>query len=195
MAITSTVLANGQQSDIAHYNNLRSDLLTEHDHTTGKGDVVSHGSLSDGVIISPTNTRLTHEQLNIHVQGAGVSATPDDPGGSQGVHGLPPTAYITGCLTAALVLVIGQNTTDDTVAIVGGGGEVDQTTTAPVSFGSTFTAAPCVIVTCRDTEATRVSAYGATTTGFYPRIGFSAGAKATGQYSASFDWFAVGVLA
>jgi len=185
MAITSTVLANGQQSDVTHYNNLRADLLTEHDHSAGKGGTVSHGNLSDGAI---TGTYLTHEQLNKHVQGAGTSTEPDDPGGSQGVHGLPSTAYVMGCVGAQLIMQHGTAVTDDTVVV--SGEYVDQiyNATFPVAFGAT----PTVYITPQDSNSARIGATNITTSGFTALIGFPFGAKATGQYGATFSWTGIG---
>lgn len=188
MAITSTVLANGQQSDVTHYNNLRSDLLTEHDHSSGKGGTVSHGDLSDGAI---TGTYLTHEQLNKHVQGSGTDTSPDDPGGNQGVHGLPSIAYVMGSVGAQLIMQHGTAVTDITSDV--GGGYVDQCydITFPTAFGSP----PTVYVTPNDTNAARVGIYNLSAGGCTAFVGFPFGEKATGQYGATFSWVAIGVAA
>jgi hypothetical protein len=185
MAITSTVLANGQRSDVTHYNNLRSDLLTEHDHSAGKGGTVSHGDLSDGAI---TGTYLTHEQLNLHVQGAGTDTSPDDPGGSQGVHGLPSIAYVMGSVGSQLIMQHGVSVTDTTSVV--SGSYVDQVATVifPAEFGDT----PTVYLTPQDSNSARVGATNISTFGFTALIGFPFGAKATGQYGATFSWNAIG---
>lgn len=188
MAITSTVLANGQQSDITHYNNLRSDLLTEHDHSTGKGGTVSHGDLSDGVI---SGTYTDHDAINTHVQGTGTSSDPDDPGGSQGVHGLPSTAYVMGCLSSQLVMQSGTGTTDSTLVV--DGSYVDQY--EDITFPAAFSGTPKVFVMSNDSNSARIGATSITTSGFRALIGFPFGSKATSQYSAQFMWIAVGVLA
>lgn len=188
MAITSTVLANGQQSDVTHYNNLRRDLLTEHDHSSGKGGTVSHGDLSDGAI---TGTYLTHEQLNKHVQGSGTDTSPDDPGGNQGVHGLPAIAYVMGSVGAQLIMQHGTTVTDGTAVV--SGEYVDQTKAIvfPAAFGDT----PTVYITPHDSNAARIGAASVTVNGFTALVGFPFGPKATGAYGASFSWVAIGPAA
>jgi len=169
-------------------------LLDEHDHSTGKGGIVSHGDTSDGVI---SGTYLDHDALNTHVQGAGTSASPDDPGGSQGVHGLISTAYVMGILTGQYTMQVGTGTTDGATEI-NGSGYYDQT--EEITYPSAFSSDPAIFIVPLDSNSARV---GVTLAGgeadytakFKALVGFPSGSKATGAYAAEFMWVAIGPLA
>ena len=186
MAIVSTRLANGQQSAISQYNNLRADVLA-HNHSTGEGGAVDHGDLTDGVI---SGTYLDHDHLNTHVQGAGTSADPDDPGGDQGVHGLPESGYVAGSLGAQLVVQVGTGTTDSTSAITGS--YVDQY--EDITFPTEYDSAPKVFIVTTEATSARIAVDDVATTGFRALLGFPFGDAATGQESCEFMWIAVGEI-
>jgi len=106
MALVSSKVAAGMTILADHFNKLREDLTTHHDHTAGQGGTVAHSSLSDGVI---SGTALTHDAINTHVQGANTDAAPDSPGGDQGVHSHAAAVYVAGSLNAQLVLQAGSD--------------------------------------------------------------------------------------
>jgi hypothetical protein len=195
--IQSKVLANGQTSDITDYNTLRSDMLTVHDHSAGKGAAVSHASLADGVLGS---TLLDHAALNKHVQGGGLDPAPDSPGGAQGVHGLPALVYVLGCLPSQMVMQSGTATTGGTIQAF----QNDTTTFydqyVDVEFPSPFANDPAIFLLPNDASTARVgctlaAAQGDMTHKFRALVGFPSGTKATQRYDTQFSWVAIGVLA
>jgi len=105
MALVSSKVAAGMKVLADHFNKLREDLLTNHDHSSGKGGTVDHGDLADGVI---SGTALDHEHINLHVQGSASAAAPDNPGGDQGVHGLNAASYVAGALGSQFVVFAGH---------------------------------------------------------------------------------------
>lgn len=122
----------------AQYNALREDVLEVHDHS--EINVVDHGDLSEvgGAI---DGTYLTHGKLSKHVQGAGASLDPDDPGGSSGVHGLGADSFVLGTRdSAGKVFVVGTAATDDYIW------PDIQTMIASIPFGVTFTDIPAIFI-------------------------------------------------
>jgi hypothetical protein len=189
MTIQSTVLANGQQSDVTQYNNLRQDLLVEHTHDGSEGGIVSHGNLGDGVI---SGTYLNHAIINKHIQGAGTDDDPDENGGgSVGVHGLPDTAYVTGSLSTSRIIQSGSSTTSGTV-VISGTSYVDQT--GNVTFPTAFSSAPFVYITpISSYSTTRIGVVSVSTTGFTARIGYPY-TYSSSRFDTQFYWVAIGVV-
>jgi hypothetical protein len=192
--IVSTRLANGQRSDIAHYNNLRADILA-HDHSPGQGAVINHGDLADGVVTNPADTYLDHDALDTHVQGGGSSPDPDSGGGgAYGVHGLPSSAYVAGSLTSQCIVQYGIGTTDNTVTIGTDEGEthVDQWTN--VYFDTAFGDTPAVVITARaaNYQSVRVSVQNVSTTLFSARVGYAYDTKNQNSTPTQFNWLAIG---
>ena len=189
MTIVSTRLANGQQSTINQYNDLRADVLA-HDHSSGEGGTVDHGDLTDGVI---SGTYLDHDHLNTHVQGTGeVVGGSDDPGGDQGVHGLPPAAYVAGSLANQLIVQVGTGTTD-TATQIGATGYYDQY--EDIAFPTAFDSAPTVFIITTETTSARIAVTNVVAASFRALIGFPFGDAATQQEPCDFMWIAVGVKA
>ena len=191
MAIASQPVAEGQSSSATDYNNLRADLLDEHDHqrNAGRGGPVRHSSLVDGAM---TGTYTNHAAINNHVQGTGELAEPDAAGGDRGVHGLPAIAYVAGLIDSAQkYMQIGTGVTDDYVQIETTGW-YDQT--VDVVFTTAFKAGttPVVFISPTDSGSARKSAYNITNTGFTARIGFPFEPKGTTKVATSFTWFAIG---
>jgi hypothetical protein len=95
----------------SQYNNLRKDILDAsqgHTHagTASTGTKIDHGNLTDNAAIP--STYLKHATLSKHVQGALQGTDPDLGGGSNGVHGLPSTAFVMGCVTGAVTVQYGE---------------------------------------------------------------------------------------
>ncbi len=105
MALVSSKVAAGMKVLADHFNKLREDLLTNHDHSSGKGGTVNHGDLSDGII---SGTGVNHEHINLHIQGTETDPAPDTPGGDQGVHGLHSSVFVAGGAKHQLVILAGH---------------------------------------------------------------------------------------
>ena len=122
MPIASSNVADGQTATAAQYNNLRDDVLNNHDHGSGGGIAINHGDCSDGTI---TGTYHNHANLRTHLMGTGESFD-DNPGGSQGVHGLISGQYVMGSAGAQYIVAFGSDTLSGSTKTVSTG----------VSFGS-----------------------------------------------------------
>jgi hypothetical protein len=170
------------------YNDLRKDIFEDHVHD--ENNLVDHGDLTEtgGPI---DGTYLTHTKLTKHVQGAGVSLDPDDPGGSAGVHGLPVDAFVMGTRKGAgYTWVLGRNFTDlhDWAT---------QYCSSNISFGLTFTDDPYIVICswqAPDNRACAIVLTDVDESDFNVRINVE---NTTGdeQKTVYFNWMAVGVPA
>lgn len=79
----------------AAFNNLRSDLLSNHNHDGTKGTNVNHGNLIYEAGYTATNT---HEDIDDHVAAA------------KGVHGLGDDVYVMGISGSQKAMVIWETT-------------------------------------------------------------------------------------
>jgi len=180
--LKSSRVAEGQVATAAQYNNLRADLLdsTGHDHSTGYGGEVNHGDLGDGVIITPTNTYVSHAKLNKHVQGDGASADPDATGGNKGVHGLHADVYVAGSASSQKVVQTGNGTTT---------GLSGTEQTMWVDFPVHFSSFPKVFVVSRDKAPLASGVRNVQPHGFTAAF-YRADMSETDYIT--FDWIAVG---
>jgi len=165
------------------FNRLRDDLMKHHDHDTGRGGTVAHTNLTDGTI---DDTYLDHDALNLHVQGAGTSGTPDSPGGSSGVHGLGH--YVAGITKRQLVCQIGTGETDrydeDTQENRGRG-----------TFSVPFAEPPDIVLcSCNVGQAATVTVYQRLTTSFAAKFRFRDGSPYNEHYAIPFVWAAWGYI-
>jgi len=180
--IVSSDLASGNIT--AHqFNSLRDDLMRHHDHSSGKGGAIAHSSLTDDPI---DDTYLDHEKLSIHVQGAGTGETPDDPGGSSGVHGL--SDYVAGITKRQLICQIGTGTTDRY-------NEDDDENRGRGTFGTAFAEPPDVVLCCPTVgQAATVTVYQRLTTSFAAKFRFRDGSVYNGEHAITFTWAAFGYV-
>lgn len=116
----------------AQYNNLRLDIFDQtgghdHDGTSSGGKKVAHGDLVDDIAIP--NTYLKHTTLSKHVQAAGTSTDPDNPGGDKGVHGLAAGTFVAGALNSKFAMQ---------------GGAKAAATSGTVTFATAFSSVPFV---------------------------------------------------
>jgi hypothetical protein len=164
------------------FNALRDDLMKHHDHSAGKGGAIAHSSLTDQAI---DDTYLTHEALSVHVQGAGTDETPDDPGGSSGVHGLGD--YVAGITKRQLVCQIGTGTTDR---------YDDNENRGRGTFGVPFAEPPDVVLCCCTIgQAATVTVYQRLTTSFAVKFRFRDESTYSGsQQNLPFVWAAWGYI-
>jgi len=175
----------------SQYNNLRLDIFDQtsgHDHagTATSGKKVSHANLVDGLI---PNTYLTHAQLTKHVQGAGTSETPDNPGGALGVHGLASDIYVPGSqgyMTTPTAFTAAQ--------LVMQGGYVSWTYggygSCSVTFGDGgFSTLAAVVVTPIKAGPSDATTYSLPITA-YSATGFTV--KSTSYTPGGFYWIAIG---
>lgn len=87
-----------------HINKLWTDLVANHDHSSGKGGTVDHSDLSESAAMSGVSH--THGNIETHMNGVSGSFG-DNPGGSLGVHGLASDVYVAGCALQQLTIVAG----------------------------------------------------------------------------------------
>ena len=154
MALESGKVATGDTIQATDYNKLRNDLLTNHTHGSGEGGTIDHKDLGETGDMSGMGHR--HEDIDVHLNGSGPGPNSiDNPGGTQGVHGLASTAYVAGSLDSQLVI---QADTD-----TGG-------TSGSVSFPVSFDAAPVVATGLQTSSSTYsewdVRIYNVTASGF-----------------------------
>lgn len=191
--VTSTPVADDELIVADDYNKLRADIIDAdgHAHDDYGGQVDHKNLLETGLM---TSRKTTHANIDTHIVGGGASFT-DDPGGDQGVHGLPDIAYVLGSIgdddvsPKQGVIQFGTATTNIRQQI-GSSSYWEQTMSSPVSFPKTFDAVPVVFIVPWDTESARVAA-DVTTSGFTPYIGFAVTPKKDLQYSCTFMWIAI----
>lgn len=107
MALVSSKVAAGMTILADHFNKLWTDLTANHDHSTGQGGTVDHADLADTGDMS--GFAHNHTDIEVHLSGGGVGDEIDNPGGSQGVHGLAASAYLAGNLgSGQLVFFVGK---------------------------------------------------------------------------------------
>lgn len=86
-----------------HFNKLREDLTSNHDHSSGKGGTIDHKDLAETDDMSGMGHR--HDDLDVHLVGDGPGPNSiDNPGGSEGVHGLASGVQVAGYLGTAQVV-------------------------------------------------------------------------------------------
>lgn len=136
MAIVSKRVASGIEVLATAYNNLRTDLLSNHDHTSGQGAVINHGALADNSI---AGTYHTHGDTEKHMDGV-LNSFSDAPGGEKGVHGILSTTSLFGCGGRS------TQTEGSTASALDGlqyvqifGTFTPHSADADIKFGSTFT--------------------------------------------------------
>lgn len=122
MPLVSSPVADAQVATAAQYNNLRTDLVTNHDHSSGMGAAVSHADLGDGAI---SGTTYTHAQIDSHIDAG------------QGVHDLQAAMFVVGG-----VGISGANPVIE-VGLITTGGALSGTTTFTISGG--FSTIPFVL--------------------------------------------------
>jgi len=97
MPLVSSKVAAGIEILADHFNKLREDLLTNHDHSAGKGGTVDHKDLSESDEMSGMTHQ--HNDIEVHLQGDGPGPNAiDNPGADQGVHGLGAAAFVAGSI-------------------------------------------------------------------------------------------------
>jgi hypothetical protein len=183
MALTSSSVATGQVILADHLNKIRADLVTNHDHSSGQGGTVDHMNLAESDTGNMSGFNHRHQDLEYHLLGGGPGGNSiDNPGGSQGVHGLAASAFVVGSIKSTNGLVIHA------------GNEPVTAQTGTVTFADTgvaFTAIVAVILQSivaspdqtwdRDVDVTSKSA-----------TGFSWECDDETNWPDSFDWIAVG---
>jgi hypothetical protein len=187
----STNVADGDDTLASQYNNLRKDIydtIDGHDHggTATSGKKVAHGDLVDDAAIQ--NTYLTHAKITKHVQGTGTSSDPDDPGGSQGVHGLASSCYVMGSPTGQQVIQWGQDTFNSQSP--GNWGAKD------VTFPTTFSSTPIVFLTFAQARVDGSDGQGGIlyVEDSVTATGFTAVTKLEPFRTAKFNWMAIGTV-
>jgi hypothetical protein len=164
MALQSSKVAAGIKILADHFNALWTDLVVNHDHSSGMGGTVGHADLSDGAI---GGTTYEHSEIDTHIDAG------------QGVHDLDAAAYVAGSLDAQLVINHGSFNP--------GAGS-----TGTVNFTAFTGSAPTVHLTCYHATETTVGEMVAIVTAvdldsFDWRVSSSPQPKPTTVY-----WLAVG---
>lgn len=162
MALVSSKLAAGMTILADHFNKLRDDLLSNHDHDGAEGAKVDHINLLEDQGGNMSGMGHRHQDIEYHLNGGGPGANNiDNPGGSQGVHGLAASAYVMGSIGLAFCLQAGTATLSS--------GSVN------VSFTTPFSSVPIVVATYASartydpgnpTEASDIYITGRATSGF-----------------------------
>jgi len=191
MALESGKVATGDTIQAADFNKLRNDLLANHTHTSGEGGTVDHADLTETGDMSGMGHR--HEDIESHLLGGGAGPNAiDNPGGSQGIHGLASTVYAAGAQgrkfdaswTASQLVIQGGYVTWSPTADYG---------TKSVTFGdSGFDTLASVVVTpyypgVADTHSPVLAITAASSTGF--------SVKSVSYTPTGFYWIAIGTKA
>lgn len=164
-----------------HINNLWTDLVYNHDHSSGKGGQVDHGELAETSEISGMNH--THSNIETHMNGSTGSFS-DVGGGDQGVHGHASVVYVAGSMDSQMVIMGGEDTLD-------GSGD------CTVTFPQSFSVLKAISVTMSGTPANPGHPLQDTapyTTG-ESTSGFTAHANAECWANTTFYWMAIGTKA
>jgi len=190
--VFSTNVADQEDTLAAQYNNLRLDVLDptaghNHDGTTTGGRKIDHGDLLDTNYIA--GTYLTHAKITKHVQGAGTSEDPDDPGGTSGIHGLEENVHCVGSPEGAGISIqYGHGMTDSFT----GGGWGDQYKI--VYFEHVFSEIPEIFVCGRGGSSPHVNADQITTSQARIRLSYNTLALGTRQSSQPYAYLAIGPI-
>lgn len=187
--LVSSTLPGGYTGAITadQFNRLRDDLMKHHDHSSGKGGTVAHSNTTDAVI---DDTYLDHDTINKHIQGSGTSGSPDNPGGSQGVHNLSSATYLAGITKQQMICQVGTGTTD----------RHDSETKEQRGRGtwSTAFAEPPTLILCLNTvgQAATTTIYQRLTTSFAVKFRFRDESSYSdgNQHNIPFVWMAWGVI-
>ena len=149
MPLVSSKVAAGTEILADHFNKLRADLLTNHDHSAGKGGTVDHKDLAETDAMSGMDHE--HGDIDVHLgQAAGPGPTAiDNPGGDKGVHGLASAAYVAGSIDEAGVAKQLVFRTGIGTIVKMGGGNYGFT----VTFSPAFSALPKVFATYQSQSA------------------------------------------
>ena len=116
-SIVSSKLVDGESAVYSTFNNLREDLLSNHDHSSGKGGAIDHAILTESAAMA--GRICDHGDIDTHIA-HGLAAANDNPGYNQGVHGLNSSVYVAGSLGSALVVKAGTATLDTMIEAVQG---------------------------------------------------------------------------
>lgn len=117
MPISSRNVAPSASATATDYNNLRADVLSNHDHDGTEGARVNHSDLTHPNSYSPSNT---HQAIDTHM------------GASQNVHTLAATEYVMGAWSGHHTVVAFKST----ICYPGGGG---LTASIPITGGRVVT--------------------------------------------------------
>lgn len=90
MALQSSKVAAGIKILAAHFNALWTDLVVNHDHSTGMGGTVDHADLSESGAMG--GITYAHSDIDDHIDAG------------QGVHGLNAAAYVAGSYPQVVVV-------------------------------------------------------------------------------------------
>lgn len=86
-----------------HFNKLREDLTSNHDHGAGKGGSIDHKDLAETDVMS--GMAHQHGDIKVHLLGGGPGPEAiDNPGGDEGVHGLASGVMVPGYLGSTQVV-------------------------------------------------------------------------------------------
>lgn len=146
MPLTSSKVAAGTEILADHVNKLREDMLTNHDHSSGKGGTIDHSDLAETDEMAGMGHQ--HGDIDVHLLGSGPGPNSiDNPGGDQGVHGHSASVYVAGSVdyngtAKQMVFRCGTGT------IVQKGGLQDQGFT--VNFAPVWSSVLGATATCTD---------------------------------------------
>lgn len=181
MPLQSSKVAAGIKILADHFNALWTDLVVNHDHSSGMGGTVDHADLSESG--SMGGISKDHSDIDTHIEGTG--SITDTPGGPQGVHGLAAAAYVAGSL--------GSNGTGAQLVVDIGAFSPGAGSTGSETFtGTGFASAPAVILGCYHATETMPGEMQAivtatSATGFSWRVSSSPQPKPSTVY-----WIAIG---